>query len=124
MRTCLTAPGPTSSRPRAHPEQAVLPHGAGVLVSIPSPARFALHKLIISRRRRLGDAERQKDILQAQSLLGVLTARQAPKLQSAWREAVARGRTWQRLLTEGLADVDPAIRQAVTDTSNAPPVSS
>jgi len=106
------------------PEQAVLLHGAGILVSVPSPARFALHKLIISRRRRLGDAKRQKDVLQAQSLLCVLTARKDPELRSVWREAFARGKVWQRLLTEGLADVEPGIRQATAHAVNAPPVSS
>jgi hypothetical protein len=45
-------------------------------------------------------------------------------LQSAWREAFARGKTWQRLLTEGLTDIEPGIRQATAHAVNAPPVSS
>jgi hypothetical protein len=56
------------------PEQAVLLHGAGILVTVPAPQRYALHKLIISRRRR-NDSKRDKDRMQAQALLDVLVRR-------------------------------------------------
>lgn len=94
------------------PEPAVLLHGAGVLVSVPSPQRFALHKLIVARRRREG-GKREKDVLQAQALLDVLVRRRTHDLASAWREAFARGKTWQRLLGEGLGLLHPATRDAV-----------
>jgi hypothetical protein len=50
-------------------EPAVLLHATGVLVSVPTPQRFALHKLIVARRRRQGNPERDKDLFQAQDLL-------------------------------------------------------
>jgi hypothetical protein len=99
------------------PEPAVLLHGAGVLVLVPAPQRYALHKLIVARRRREGDAKRDKDRLQAQALLDVLVRRRPHELRSAWVEAFGRGKTWQRLLGEGL--LHPAIRDGVLRTVQA-----
>ena len=102
------------------PEQAVLLHGAGVLVSVPAPQRYALHKLIVTRRRREGDAKREKDLFQAQSLLDALVRRRPHELRAAWTEAFSRGKTWQRLLGEGLGLLHPAIRDDVLRTVGAP----
>ena len=95
------------------PEPAVLLHGAGVLVSVPSPARFAVHKLILSRRRRPGDAKQRKDLMQAESLLRELAARDALGLQAIWHEAAGRGKTWNRLLVDGLAGIDQTVANSV-----------
>ncbi len=54
------------------PEQAVVLHGAGVLVLVPSPQRYAVHKLIIYRRRRQDSVKRDKDVQQAEALLCTL----------------------------------------------------
>ncbi len=102
------------------PEPAVLLHGTGVLVSVPAPARFALHKLIVSRRRRDGDAKRDKDLAQARTLLEALVRRHPTELRAAWAEATGRGRTWQRLLAEGLAGIDPRIQEKVLATVGSP----
>src|SRR5262249_40510441 len=87
------------------PEPAVLLHGAGIYVLVPSPQRFAIHKLIISRRRQQGAAKKDKDILQSAALLDLLNEKRPYELKSAWEEASARGPTWQKLLIEGLANV-------------------
>jgi hypothetical protein len=102
------------------PEPAVLLHGMGVLVSVPAPQRFALHKLIVARRRRDGDPKRDKDIFQAQALLDVLVDRRPHELRAAWAEAFARGKSWQRLLGEGLGLLHPATRDRVLRTVGAP----
>jgi len=102
------------------PEPAVLLHGTGVLVSVPAPQRFALHKLIVARRRREGDAKRDKDIRQAQALLDVLALRRPHELRAAWKEAFGRGRTWQRLLGEGMGLVHPATRDRTLQCVGAP----
>ncbi len=90
------------------PEPAVLLHGAGVLVSVPAPQRYALHKLIVARRRREGDAKRAKDLSQAQALLDALIRRRPHELRAAWVEAFGRGKAWRRLLGEGLGLLHPA----------------
>ena len=102
------------------PQRAALLHGTGVLVSVPAPERYALHKLIVSRRRRDGDAKRDKDRYQAESLLNVLVERRPHELRSAWAEAFARGKTWRLLLCEGLGLLHPKTRDSVLRTVGAP----
>lgn len=52
---------------------AAIPIGAGLLIRVPNPARFALHKLVVSQRRPAAMAAKsRKDILQANLVLDVL----------------------------------------------------
>ena len=44
----------------------------GIYVHVPAPARYAVHKLIISRRRPEGFAKRGKDLQQSEALLSAL----------------------------------------------------
>jgi hypothetical protein len=92
-----------------NPLPSVLLHGAGVYVLVPAPQRYAVHKLIIASRRRTL-AKRRKDILQAQTLLTFLLNNKRADLRSAWLEAYSRGRTWRRLLEEGVKLLDGSIR--------------
>jgi hypothetical protein len=85
------------------PEPAVILHNAGIYVLVPAPQRYAVHKLIVSRRRKEGEAKRDKDVQQAEALLKVLAEKRPYELKAAWREARDRGRTWQRLMAQGLA---------------------
>ncbi|HSC18010.1 MAG TPA: GSU2403 family nucleotidyltransferase fold protein [Rhizomicrobium sp.] len=85
------------------PEPAVVLHGAGIAVLVPQPERFALHKLIVSRRRSSGNPKRDKDLRQAETLLDVLVQKRPFELAQVWHEAYDRGRTWRQLLVEGLA---------------------
>jgi hypothetical protein len=103
----------------SEPEPAVLLHGTGVLVAVPAPQRFALYKLIVARRRREDSVKREKDLLQARALLDVLIERRPHELRSAWVEAFQRGKTWQRLLGEGLGLLHPRTRDMVLRTVGA-----
>jgi hypothetical protein len=102
------------------PEPAVLLHGTGVLVSVPAPQRFALHKLIVARRRREDSTKREKDLLQARALLDALVGSRPHELRTAWDEAFRRGKTWQRLLGEGIGLLHPATRDRVLRNVGAP----
>ena len=102
-----------------NPEPAVILHGVGVYVLVPAPYRFALHKLIVSRRRQEGAAKRDKDIVQAQALLEVLAHKRSYELRSAWEEAFSRGRRWKQLLGEGLDQITPEIRDLTLKTVGA-----
>lgn len=54
-------------------QPAAVPAGAGLLVRIPDPARFALHKLVVSQRRTPAFAAKsRKDLAQAAAVLDVL----------------------------------------------------
>jgi hypothetical protein len=96
-----------------NPEPAILLSDCGVLVTVPAPERFAVHKLIVARRRREGDAKRDKDRLQAEALLKILIRARPEELRSAWREAFGRGKSWQRYLGEGLGLLHPEVRDGV-----------
>jgi hypothetical protein len=92
------------------PEPAVILHNSGIQVQVPSPPRYAIHKLIVSRRRREGAAKRDKDLQQAEILLETLARKRPHELKSAWQEAYQHGSTWRQLLTEALGLLRPAIR--------------
>ncbi len=98
------------------PEPAVVLHGAGVYVLVPAPERYAIHKLIVSRRRREGNVKRDKDILQAEALFFFLIERRPFELKAAWAEAWERGKKWRQLIGEGLAFVAPATRDRLLKT--------
>lgn len=92
------------------PEQAVVLHGAGILVLVPSPQRYAVHKLIISRRRRSGNIKRDKDLQQAEILLRILIGKRPYELGEVWNEAFARGEKWAQALVEAMALLNPRAR--------------
>lgn len=74
----------------------------GVLVNIPRPARYAVHKVIVSTRRRAGlEAKAQKDIRQAAELIEVLNEIFPDELEGACAEAAGRGPVWFRALQAG-----------------------
>lgn len=95
------------------PEPAVLLHEAGVYVLVPAPQRYAIHKLIVSRRRTSGTAKRDKDVGQAQALLEALARTRPLELESAWTEAANRGKTWRTLAAEGLGHIEADTRDLV-----------
>lgn len=92
------------------PESAVLLHGAGICVQVPSPERYAVHKLIVARRRRAGTGKREKDLNQSGTLLAVLAEKRPNELRLAWDEAVQRGPKWRSLVLEGMAQLAPRSR--------------
>src|SRR5450759_2940589 len=103
------------------PEPAVILHGAGVCVNVPASQRFAVHKLMIARRRREGAAKRDKDVQQAEALLSLLLKKRRHELKSAWEEAYKRGKEWRRLLSEGLDDLSSPVRDEMLGAIAAKP---
>jgi len=94
------------------PEPAVVLHNAGIYVQVPAPQRYAIHKLIVSRRRPQGAAKGDKDLQQAEALLDVLTERRPHELKLAWQEAYKNGPTWRQLLNEAIGKLDGSVRDA------------
>jgi hypothetical protein len=87
------------------PEHAVILQGGGVLVQVPQPARYAVHKLIVARRRSEGAAKRDKDLQQADELLQQLSSKRTQDLRDAWQEAWERGKQWRKEMLESLAQI-------------------
>ena len=101
------------------PEPAVILHDTGIYVHVPSPARYAIHKLIISRRRPEGLAKRDKDSQQAEALLSALAEKRPHDLKLVWQEAYERGPTWRQLLAEGLSQLRASVRDVMLKTVDA-----
>ncbi len=101
------------------PEPAVLLHGEGVHVAVPAPQRYALHKLIVARRRSEGAVKTAKDLRQAEALLEALVRKRPHELGAAWREAFGRGRKWRQLIGEGLGLIEADVRDAALKTVGA-----
>ncbi len=73
------------------PAQAVIVGGAGVLVNVPDPSRFAFHKLWVSTRRTVSEqAKVVKDLRQAGDLLAVLLADRPADVDRAWEAVLGR----------------------------------
>jgi hypothetical protein len=89
---------------------AVVLHGPGVLVQVPAPERFAVHKVILAQRRPASATKSDKDSMQAAALLELLAARRPHELKLAWEEAYNRGPQWRQLLLTGLARLAPRAR--------------
>lgn len=74
------------------------------LVNVPSPARMAVHKLIVSGLRPAAQRTKaNKDVQQAAMLYAWLRANDAISLQSAEADALGRGPKWRKYLEAGLA---------------------
>ncbi|HEX4081149.1 MAG TPA: GSU2403 family nucleotidyltransferase fold protein [Rhizomicrobium sp.] len=101
------------------PEQAAVLFGTGVPVQVPRPERFAIHKLIVSQRRRAGTAKQDKDLHQAQTLLPILAHKFPDEVKNTWSEAIARGPGWQKLLLAGMARLSLPTRDVMLKAVDA-----
>lgn len=81
----------------ADPIKAVVTYRSGVVVQIPRPERFAIHKLIVAdRRRQSTDAlKSEKDRLQATFLINVLAEDRPDDLADAYADARDAGPQWR-----------------------------
>ncbi len=94
----------------AEPIYAAAIYREGVLVRIPRPERFAVHKMIVADRRRnnRGHTKARKDMLQAEILISTLAADRPMDLIEAYEDARNRGPKWRTRLERSLASA-PAI---------------
>ena len=84
------------------PIDAAMIAGTPCLVRVPQPARYALHKLIISGERDATAGEkRQKDLKQALALLSVLQQDRPGDIALAWEVLEARGSSWVKKALSG-----------------------
>ncbi|MBR0938816.1 GSU2403 family nucleotidyltransferase fold protein [Bradyrhizobium jicamae] len=99
------------------PVCAVLLQGAGVPVLVPSPERYAIHKLIVGSHRKLdrdGTAKSAKDRLQARSIIeAMIENRQQADVASAFMEAWDRGDQWKAAIRTGIATYDDGFRKSL-----------
>lgn len=95
--------------------RAAVVDGGGVLVNVPSPARFAFHKLIVAGERPAAmHTKRDKDLQQARQLLRVLVDERPGDVRLAWDALAERGEGWITKAIDGLHAV-AASEPDVTD---------
>ena len=88
----------------ADPIPAVALYRSGVLVQVPRPERFAIHKLIVADRRKEGAdaAEARKDREQAAILIDVLLQDRPDDLSEALSDARSLGPRWAARIAASL----------------------
>jgi hypothetical protein len=100
-------------------QQATLfdPTGRSVVVSIPAPQRYAVHKLmVVGERTGSFRAKVSKDLAQAAALLEYFASTDPEPVVAAWRDALGRGPGWRKRAVEGrkaLARMEPELANAV-----------
>jgi len=84
-------------------QQAALVSLSGAaLVSVPHPARYALHKLIVAGERPASRITKsKKDVQQAAALLSVLREQAPWQVDEAWADLLARGPGWRSRAKRG-----------------------
>lgn len=89
------------------PSQSVLLDTTPVLINIPQPVRYAMHKLLVSQVRDATSAtKRPKDLYQAHQILSVLQENRPFDIQPAWDNLIERGPKWEKYAVAGLAAME------------------
>ena len=74
-----------------------------MLVTVPSPARFALHKLLVAQDLRPAfQVKARKDVVQAALVLEALEELRPADVEGAVRVARGKGKRWRDALARGV----------------------
>ncbi|HEV7691448.1 MAG TPA: GSU2403 family nucleotidyltransferase fold protein [Hyphomonadaceae bacterium] len=85
------------------PMPAVSIYMEGLLVQVPRPERYAVHKLIISQKRRAGSgAKSRKDAQQARAIIWAMAEDRPYEIKAAIEEADSMGAKWREALDYSL----------------------
>jgi hypothetical protein len=80
----------------AEPIKAAALYRSGVLVQIPRPEAYAIHKLIVADRRQGPDRLKvRKDMAQAALMIEALAEDRPDELREAYEDAMGRGPQWR-----------------------------
>jgi hypothetical protein len=87
---------------------------AGLMVNVPAPARYALHKLVLAERRIAAfQTKRTKDIDQAEQLIAVLANDRPGDLRSAWLGAKKQPAKFLQQLNASINRLTPGSAAAL-----------
>ncbi len=91
-------------------QAAILSAVGAVVATIPDPARYALHKLLVHvQRRKTNPAKAAKDLQQSAALVEVLSEFRGDDLVRLWRDLLARGPGWRRRARSGFSALEAQI---------------
>lgn len=90
------------------PVKTVALWGAGISVTVPQPARYAVHKLILAQKRLSGSREkRKKDLAQAAAFIRALEQEDPFALEDAFEDARAQGKSgWAEPIERSLKEIE------------------
>lgn len=95
-------------------QAAVVVAKAGLLVNVPSPARYALHKLVLAERRVAAfQTKTKKDLSQAEQVIQVLLRDRPGDLRTAWAAALKQPSKFVQQMRGGLSRLSEETRSAL-----------
>ncbi len=88
-------------------QAALFSEDGAVVVNLPHPARYCLHKLLVYGERHGSYVQKaHKDLLQAAALMTYLKEHRVWELQEAWKDLIGRGGGWTTRARQGVAALD------------------
>jgi hypothetical protein len=94
-------------------QQAIIIAKNGILVNVPAPARFALHKLVVSERRDVASQTKsKKDIDQAVQLLDWLQQTRPGDVSLAYESAKKMPTKFLQQLDKIIHDLPKSLKEA------------
>ena len=92
------------------PVPAVALHGSGIALKVPTPARYAIHKLIIAQKRATDRGKRQKALLQAKALIEALRVTDQRALRDTYDDACGQGdQGWRHPIERSLSELQLSV---------------
>ncbi len=93
---------------------AIALYGSGIPITVPTPLRFAVHKLIVAQQRKPSRmAKKLKDLSQARELIDIFLETNEADLQDELDAARDRGRAWKQAINASLREIGREARQGV-----------
>jgi hypothetical protein len=81
---------------------ALLARSGPIVVNLPRPERYALHKLLVyGERAQAQRTKARKDVAQAAALLDYLLTHDTAQIAAMWTDVNSRGPDWRKRLKEG-----------------------
>ena len=95
-------------------QPAVLLYGHGIIINVPAPGRFAVHKCAVSQKRGMGSAGKiRKDLDQAEQVFEALLELRPADIALALHAAAERNPSFQDSVQAGIDRIDSAIAAEV-----------
>lgn len=99
----------------SRPVRGAIVDGGGILVNVPDPARFAIHKLIVSgEREAMMHTRREKDLNQAAQVFSILLEDRPGDIGIAWEEIRSHGKGWVKRVQRGVAAMERFAGPVIT----------
>lgn len=93
---------------------ALIADDGAILINVPNPTRFALHKLIVASIR--GNSFRtksNKDLMQSAALLSYFEQFQMDELLETWIDLENRGKSWRSQFERGIGMLNRLIPESI-----------